>query len=359
MRVHLKYLSVERNRHGREVTYVIGGTGKRRRIRIREPFGAPGFMAAYEAAVAELAQPLAPGRAAPRKGTMRWLAGQYFASPVFRDLDIKSQGVRMAVIESCLREPAAPGSTHLIADCPLRLFGAKHVRGLRDRRAAKPGAANNRMKYLSAMFGWAIENEPEAVTSNPCRDVQKLKYETTGFRPWTETELTKFEAAYPIGTKQHLALALLLYTGARRSDVVSLGPACVRDGLIRFVPKKTKRIRGEATPKPYLPELARIVAATKLQGRDTFLVTDFGNPYTVAGFGIWFARQCRRIGLDDCTAHGLRKLGAMRAAMNGASHYQLMAVYDWSSPAQAQKYIELAERAKGAAAAMRFLAKRS
>jgi hypothetical protein len=284
MKVHLKYLSVERNRHGKQVTYVIGGTGKRRRIRIREPFGTPGFMAAYEAAVAALDRPAAPGKfTAPRKGTMRWLAGRYFASPVFGDLDIKSQGVRMSVIENCLREPAAPGSPYLVADCPLALFGSKQVRILRDRKAATPGAANNRMKYLSAMFGWAIENGPETVAGNPVRDVQKLKYEKAGFRPWTETDLAKFEAAYPIGTKQRLALALLLFTGARRSDVVGLGPACVRDGLIRFVPKKTKRIRGEATPKPYLPELARIVAAIREIGftGNAVLETDSKSPATL------------------------------------------------------------------------------
>jgi integrase len=360
MRVHLKYLSVERNRHGREVVYVIAGSGKRRRVRIREPFGSPGFMAAYEAAVAELVgQPVALGKfPEPKKGTLRWLAGRYFASPNFRDLDARSRGVRMSVIESCLREPSEPSSPHLIADCPLALFGPKQVRMLRDRRADKPGAANNRMKYLSALFGWALENLPDAVTRNPVRDVQKLKYETHGFRPWSETDLAKFEDAYPVGTKQRLALALLLFTGARRSDVVGLGPACVRDGMLRFVPRKTRRIRGEATPKPYLAELARIVAATKLRGRDVFLVTDYGKPFSVAGFGGWFAEQCRRIGLADCTAHGLRKLGAMRAAMAGASHYQLMAVYDWSHPAQAQKYIELAERARGAAAAMPFLARK-
>jgi integrase len=359
MKVRLKYLSVERTRHGKEVAYVMAGSGQRRRIRIHEPFGAPGFMAAYEAAVAELGQPLAPGLfAEPKKGTLRWLAGRYFASPVFRGLDIKSQGTRMAVIESCLLEVAVAGSPRLMAECPLALFGPNQVRLLRDRRSDKPGAANNRMKYLSAMFGWAIENLPDTVTRNPVRDVQKLKYETTGFRPWAERDLTKFEDAYPIGTKQRLALALLLFTGARRSDVVGLGPACVRDGVIRFVPRKTKRIRGEATPKPFLPELARIVAATKLQGRDTFLVTDYGRPFSIAGFGAWFAEACRRVGLDDCTAHGLRKLGAMRAAMAGATHHQLMAVYDWSTPAQAQKYIELAERARGAAAAMGFLAQR-
>lgn len=52
--IQLKYLSIERNRHGREVIYVIAGTHPRRRVRIREALGSPGFMQAYEAAVEAL-----------------------------------------------------------------------------------------------------------------------------------------------------------------------------------------------------------------------------------------------------------------------------------------------------------------
>jgi Meiotically up-regulated gene 113 len=52
--LQLKYLSVERNRHGRQVIYVIGGTSPRRRIRIREELDSPSFMAAYQAAVTAL-----------------------------------------------------------------------------------------------------------------------------------------------------------------------------------------------------------------------------------------------------------------------------------------------------------------
>jgi integrase len=40
---------------------------------------------------------------------------------------------------------------------------------------------------------------------------------------WSVAEIEQFEAKYPIGTKARLALALLLYTGQRRSDVVLFG----------------------------------------------------------------------------------------------------------------------------------------
>jgi len=354
MKLKLQYLE----RNGDRLFVRIGGRGQRRRIRIREAFGTPGFMAAYEAAIAELLRGQGEAKAGISPNSLRWLAGRYFASPEFRGLDLKSQGVRKQVIESCLLEPLQAGGKLLMADCPIAKFGPKHVRLLRDRRAKQPGAANNRRKYLSSMFGWAIENEPDLVERNPCREVAKVTYESDGFKVWSEADLERFEHAYPVGTKERLALALLLFIGARRSDIVRLGPACVRDGLIRFVPVKTKRYRRDPTPKPMLPELARVIAATKLQGKDTWLVTNFGRPFSAAGFGNFFGDACRKIGLSDCTAHGLRKLGATRAAMAGATHFQLMSIFDWSRPAQAQPYIDQAERARAAAAGMNLLSQR-
>jgi integrase len=75
--------------------------------------------------------------------------------------------------------------------------------------------------YLSSMFGWAIEQG--LMKANPARDVKRIKYETEGFHPWTEEELPQFESRHPLGTKAHLALALLLDTGTRRGDMVTLG----------------------------------------------------------------------------------------------------------------------------------------
>jgi integrase len=308
--------------------------------------------------MAALASPTDRKNGQPIPGTVRWLAAQYFGSPEFAGFVPKSQVFRRQIIESCLREPLVPGGSHLVADCPLAKFSARHVQMLRDRKAKTPGAANNRKKFLSAMFGWAIENKDTGIRTNPCREVRKLQYDSDGFKLWTEAELDRFEAFYPIGSKPRLALALLLFTGARRSDVVDLGPANVRDGWLRFVPHKTRRTRKDATPKPWLPELARIVGATKLQGRDTFLVTNYGKPFTAKGFGNWFGERCRAAGLDDCSAHGLRKLGATRAAEGGATHFQMMALFDWSSPAQAEPYIRLAERKGATAATMALIAQR-
>lgn len=42
----------------------------------------------------------------------------------------------------------------------------------------------------------------------------------------------------------------------------------------------------------------------------TFLVTEFGKPFTSNGFGNRFRKWCDEAGLPHVSAHGLRKAGA-------------------------------------------------
>ena len=67
-----------------------------------------------------------------------------------------------------------------------------------------------------------------------------VQYATTGYHSWTPEEVEKFEQAHPVGSKPRLALALLVYTGVRRSDVVRLGEQHVREGWLRFKQHKNR-----------------------------------------------------------------------------------------------------------------------
>src|ERR1700722_4557722 len=162
------------------------------------------------------------------------------------------------------------------------VLSAAHVQMLRNRRAAQPGAANNRRKYLSSMFGWAVEHR--LMRLNPAREVRKIRYATSGFHTWTVDEVRQFEARHPIGTKARLALALLLYLGVRRGDLVTLGGQPDKDGWLRMAPHKTRHKGLRTSEKPILPALADVLAQTPV-GDLTFLVTDFGKPFTANGFG--------------------------------------------------------------------------
>jgi len=340
MEVDLPYLSLERNRHGKEVVYVRRN-GRRIRIHQNKKPGTKEFLGAYMDALQRLS-PAGPPRCAPARqpwpvSTLGWLGTKYFASDEFQALDPKSQCNRRHVLEACFEEPYKDDDPKKMGLCPLSALTAQGVKRLRDLKKDKPGAANNRRKYLSSMFGWSIEQTPPLMKSNPARDVRRIKYATEGFHTWTPDEFAQYETRHPLGTEGHLALGLLMYTDTRRGDMVTLGRQHIRDGVLRFVPSKGERQTKTKvmSEKPWLPILARIVAASPC-GDLTFLVTEYGKPFTAAGFGNWFRDRCNEAGLPQCTAHGLRKMGASRLAENGATEHELMAVFDWKTLGQAR-----------------------
>jgi integrase len=349
MRIDFPYLVRDVDRHGNARLYIRRNG---RKIRVRQQLGTEAFAAAYSDAMRALDDAKPEPLKGAAAGTAGWLAASYFASAQFRGLDPVSRRTRRAIIEDCLREPLKPGGVDKMRDCPVNLLSPKHVKMLRDRKEATPGAANNRRKYLSAMFGWAIE--AGLMRSNPARDVQRQKYATTGFHTWTVEEVRQFEQRHPIGSKARLALALLLYLGIRRGDLVGLGRQH-RDGdWMRIVPRKTRHLRKEASEKPILAALADIIARSPT-GTMTLLVTEYGKPFTAAGFGAWFRARCDEARLPHCTAHGLRKAGATIAAEAGATDRQLMALYDWTSARLADVYTAKADKKRLAGEAAQLI----
>lgn len=354
MRKDYPYLVVDRDRHGNERIYVRRAGRKQR---VKGTLGSPDFARAYVAAMDALEHPV-PKQSrnefrAAAKGTLGWLAAQYFGSRRFIALDPKSQSTRRHLIEECLREPPKPGSKLTMAACPIEKVTAATVMMLMDRKAGLPGAANNRKKYLSAMFGWAVT--ARHMKANPARDAERVGYATAGFHTWSVDEVRQYEARWPIGTKPRLAMALMLYSGARRGDVVLLGRQHVRDGVLRYVPRKTRYRRMTASEKPMLPVLADIIAHSPT-GDLTFLVTEYGKPFTAAGFGQWFRERCNDAGLPHCSAHGLRKAAATLAAEAGATDRQMMALFDWTSASQATVYTAAADRKRLASQAAHLMA---
>lgn len=124
---------------------------------------------------------------------------------------------------------------------------------MRDRKVGLPEAGNERVKLIRAMFAWAVEEEH--IACNPARDVPLTKTGSTGFHTWEVSEVEKFEQCHPIGSKARLALALLMWTGARRSDVVLLGKQHVRDGWLKFTQQKNRNHKPVTIEIPVLSDL--------------------------------------------------------------------------------------------------------
>jgi integrase len=349
-----KYVYEDVDRHGNVRTYFWRGKGHPK-IRFRARRDTPEFHAAYAAALAGDAsptQPKQPNLKRPANGTLRWLCVEYMKSSTFQQLDARTQRVRRSIYESIFAEPIAPGAVDTFADFPLPRLASKAVRIVRDRKAAHPEAANGRVKALRRVFAWAIEED--LVANNPARDVAFLKGPPGGHHSWTVEEVRQYEKRHPVGTRARLAFALLLYTGQRRSDVVLFGRQHLREGWLSFTQQKNRHRKPVTLQLPVLPVLQGVIDRSPT-GDLTFLVTEFGRPFTANGFGNKMRQWCDEAGLPHCSAHGLRKAGAAIAAENGATPHQLMSIFGWLTLKQAELYTRAARQKKMAAEAMQFL----
>lgn len=213
------------------------------------------------------------------------------------------------------------------------------------RVAETPTVANRQLQLIKQMMQFAVERgwRPD----NPARDVRKLRHKSDGHHSWSEDEIAQYEARHPLGSRARLAVALLLYTGQRRSDVIRMGRQHVRDCRISVVQQKT----GARLSIPLHPRLVEAMDASP-SDHLTFITTEFGKPFTAAGFGNWFRDRCREAGLPEgCTAHGLRKAAARRLAEAGCSPHEIAAITGHQTLREVERYTRAADQTRLASAA--------
>jgi integrase len=238
-----------------------------------------------------------------------------------------TQTVRRGILDRICTRQASDGSGELVGDWPYAEIEPRDIKKLRDEKRATPDAANNLVKLIRRLFTWACSDEVNLAETNPARDIVVLRSANPdGIRAWTEDDAARYEARHPIGTKARLAFDIMLYTGVRRSDVVKLGPQMERwftetlpDGTaiavqkLVFTEEKGRKRHVKSHQLPILPPLRQSIDASKQHlGHLVYLVTAYGKPHSVKGFGNWFKDRCRQAGLKELSAHGLRKLAAQR-----------------------------------------------
>lgn len=311
MRRQFPHLQRETTRHGKAVWYVRVDRGPR--IRLRQEFGTKEFFAEYQTALVSGA-PQQAEKTARQRGTLGWLIKEYMKSGDWTKL---AKETRKQLSYQLMRVDDSSGGKHYAAVTRV------HILEGQERRRHTPSDANKFVKAMRKLFKYAVAKN--YVKRNPTAEVELLKYPNReiGFHTWTEEEIAKYEAYWPLGTRERLAFDILLYTGLRRGDAVTLGRQHIKDGIATIRASKN----GEVITIPILPPLFMSIEATKT-GDLTLLVTAYGRPFDKAGFGNWFRHSCRAAGVPG-SAHGLRKAGATRAAEAGASESQLNALFGW------------------------------
>jgi enterobacteria phage integrase len=219
----------------------------------------------------------------------------------------------------------------------------EHVDAILGKFADKPGAGIILLKRMRTLLRYALEIGWR--DSDPTAGVRAFK--SVEIHTWTESEIGQFESRWPIGTKQRLAFDLLLYTGQRGSDVSRMARPLAGE-KIRVVQQKT----GAPLTITVHPELRRSFKSCP-SDRLAAIVTAYGTPFSIKGFGQFISDAIREAGLPQyCKAHGLRKAAARRLAEAGCSAHEIMAVTGHKTLSEVERYTRAAEQERLNAAAM-------
>lgn len=327
-KVEVPYVNGYKDRHGRQRFYF-----RRKGFKALPLRGEPGsveFARSYEEAKGSATPAAALATEGP--GSIGVLIEQYFLSTDFRALSYVTQKGHRSVLKP-FRAAHGHRSVHLTS--------AADLNNVFHGMAATPARASNLRKRLRAVFDLAESLGWIQPGSNPVKASRKIKYKTGGFTPWTDEDIAAFEEKWDSGTRERLALYLLLYTGQRRSDVVTMGRQHIASGRISVTQQKTDA-RLQIKLHPALRK--EIELAPRNDECFAILQTQAGKQFSAAGFTAWFVEKAVEAGLAGKTPHGLRKAAGRRLAEVGCSAKEIAAVLGHRSLSMVELYTRDADQ---------------
>jgi integrase len=201
---------------------------------------------------------------------------------------------------------------------PVKRIERKDVLALREGLADTPGAANQTMRALGAMFAWALDNDK--VKENPARRIRR--FAAKPHEPWPEDLLDEALDDPQIG----LAVALFYFTGQRINEVVKMSWADIQGDHMRVYAQKTKQHLRVAI----LPELAdRLNAIEKTAV--TILTSSNGQPWSRAGLRHKLQAWAKERG-HKVVPHGLRKNAVISLLEAGCTEAEVQGITDQTLP---------------------------
>lgn len=329
-KISLKFVHEFRDQRGKLYRYVrIEG---RSSVRLPGTPGSPKFMAAYAKALAAT-QALVGHDFQP--GSFGKLVESYYGSVEFSNLSPKSKRTYRGILSTQVQRFGAG----MVADIP----NSKAREIIQEIGAKYPGMANLTRAVLVTVFEHAINCNMRA--DNPFRRIPVYKIGTR--HTWTDAELATYEKRWPLGTRERLAYAVLLYTAQRVSDAVRFK----RGDVLTITQQKT----GTELTLPIHPALARAIKAGPSNG--IYLIGDAaGRPISSAALTQMMSKAIRLAGLPTkCKAHGLRKAILRRLAENSATTKGIAAISGHKTLKEVERYTSQANQALMAITAMALL----
>ena len=278
--------------------------------------------------------------------------------PTVADLAARSVSVRFGV--KC--KPATAKAYKMALDrhvlpalgaMPLAEVGPKEVAALHHRMRDMPSMANRAVWVLSRLFVLAETWEMVPPGGNPCRHVRYYR-EKSRERFLTPEEfrrlgaaLRRFEARGPTQASAVAALRLLMLTGCRTAEILTLRWDDVdrTAGVLRLRDGKT----GPRMVPLTGPVLAVLDGIERMEGV-SWVIRSKSDTRLTGLFSHW--QQIRMdVGLDDVRVHDLRHSYASRALALGESLTIIGRLLGHAKVETTAKYAHLVRDAEKAAAA--------
>jgi integrase len=294
--------------------------------------GSDEFMAAYQGYMAWVAPVVSPRSI---EGSLGRLINEYYGSRPFLNLKPSSRQIYRYVLE-----PLAKVHGHRTA-----LITHKQASKLiAEIGATKPGMANLTKSVLQKLMKYAIKANWR--DDNPIIGIEPFKRGT--HHTWNEGELKTFETRWPLGTRQRLAYAMLLYTGQRVGDVAKMNRADIVDGELHVIQQKT----GAELYLPIVLELEHAMKAYPAKGL-SLIGNENGKPLSRAALSHLMRAAIKEAGLPaKCVSHGLRKAAMRRLAEDGKTEKQIAAVSGHKTLREIERYTAAADQRRLAKDAM-------
>lgn len=322
--VTLKYVQRFEDRHG-QARYYYRRNGYPLAA-LPEPSD-PSFMAEYmKASGAEL---LPPKSLAPKAGTVPALVDAYLNSTDFLRNKESSRKVTKAILLRFVK---------IVGPRMVPEMQREHVMTIIAGLAETPAAANNMLKKVRALMGWAIVNNWRK--DDPTAKIKTFRQGT--HHTWTDEELAQFEAYWQLGTRERTAYAMALHTGQRREDLATRTRRHYNAEAGTMWVKQEKT--GAELEIPVHPELKTALEAWSPRHL-VLLASPDGRGTSVAGLGNLVAKAIDKAGLPErCVLHGLRKAAARRLAEAGCSAHEIMAITGHKSLEEVERYCAAARQ---------------
>lgn len=246
--------------------------------------------------------------------TLDGLIRLYEKSPTFRGLSNSSKRSYLLYLgrASALMRNKAGQSP------PARKVERRDIVAVRDKLADTPGAANQAIRALGALFAWAVDDEK--LKETPVRNIKK--FAAIPHEPWPSDLVENGIADPQVG----MSVALLYFTGQRINEVVKMTWGDIEgDHMKVYVQKTKKKIR-----VAILPELAEMLGRQRSKAV-TILTNANGESWTTSGLRQKLQAWAKERG-HKVVPHGLRKNAVISLLEAGCTYAEVQGITDQTIP---------------------------